>query len=94
MRTLAALALISILTPSAFALEGYYSRGMNCSRLQSRVRQDGEITILHRIGNMTFYSSPKRCDEFPWPAYAVRGYEPSADNGRCFVGWQCIATGN
>ena len=91
MKTIVAFVLLSALSSSAFALEGYYSRTMTCSELQNVVRRDGEITIRHRIGSMTFYSSEERCNQFPWRAEAWRGYEPSSDMNRCFVGWQCQA---
>lgn len=78
---------------SAQALDGYVSRDYTCQELQSIVNRDGEITILHRIGSMTFYSRESRCDEFPWHARAVKGYEPSSDMHRCFVGWECIIDG-
>lgn len=81
---------LSALSSSAFALNGYYSRGRTCADLQRIVQRDGEITILHRIGNMTFYANQSRCDQFPWSADHVRGYEPSSDQSRCFVGWECI----
>ena len=82
-----------VLGSNAFALDGYRSRNYTCSQLQAILQRDGEITILHRIGSMTFYVSPKRCDDFPWRAEAWRGYEPSKDTNKCFVGWQCIVRG-
>lgn len=78
---------------SAFALDGYISREKTCKQLQSIVRRDGEITILHRIGSMTFYANASRCNEFPWMAQTEAGYEPSSDMRRCFVGWECIPSG-
>lgn len=80
-------------TSSAFALNGYVSRQWTCGQLQSIVQRDGEITIFHRIGSMTFYANKARCDEFPWRANVEPGYEPARDTKSCFVGWECIATG-
>lgn len=94
MKTLGILMILSLLAPAAKALDGYRSEQMTCADLQSVVQRDGEITVLHRIGSMTFYADKARCDEFPYPAMAVKGYEPSSDQRRCFVGWQCYFTGN
>jgi hypothetical protein len=85
---LASLVLFAV-SSSAFAIPGYRGRSMSCDQLQQITQRDGEITILHRIGSMTYYASAERCDQFPWRAIAREGYEPSADQKNCFVGWRC-----
>jgi hypothetical protein len=75
---------------NVFALDGYISTEYTCDQLQSIVQRDGEITILHSIGSMTFYSQESRCDEFPWHAEAETGYEPAKDTNHCFIGWECL----
>lgn len=93
MKKAIAILALTVVGSQAFALQGYISRAMNCAHLQSITQREGEITILHRIGSMTFYSSAEKCDTFPYRAEAVRGYEPAADTNRCFVGWECRFTG-
>jgi hypothetical protein len=90
-----ALLLVTLgITSSALALPGHRSRSMSCDELQSIVQRDGEITILHRIGSMTYYANESRCSEFPYRAIARQGYEPSSDQNRCFVGWRCDFVGD
>lgn len=69
-----------------FASQSFVATEHTCSELNSRLQAEGSLTLINRFGSSTYVSETTACGVYE---EAVPTYEPSQDEGACFVGYWC-----